>query len=167
MSPEPEVKEVQRGVRDDMSPEVIVSWRDKVDDENPVVDKMIATTIAYATALDIAIKRQTKTLNDMKKRIVEFASAQNVPAKTVNLEVDGAVCKVTFKSDRVVITNPAALQNILGKKMFGNMVFKEFTYKPSDKLKEMAVDANHKLAPKLREVMAVKPTAPALSFGEK
>lgn len=167
MKKEAEVRDYQRGVRDDMSPEVIVSWRDKVDDEKPVVDKMMATTIAYATVIDHAIKEQTEMLQKMKLRIAEFASAQNVPAKTVNLEVEGAVCKVIFKDDRVVITDAGALKDALGKKRFGDLVETAVNYKPTDKLKEIAVDANHKLARKLREVLAVKPTAPAFSFDEK
>lgn len=167
MKKEAEVQEAHKSIREEMSPEVIVSWRDKVKEERPVVDPKIATTIAYATALDTAIKRQTKLLKEMKERITEFAVAQKLPTKTVNLEVEGAVCKVIFKDDRVVITDGGALMEILGKKRFGDLVQSAVNYKATDRLKEMAVDANHKLAKKLREVLAVKPTAPSLSFDEK
>lgn len=161
------VEEVVRGVRDDMSPEIIVSWRDKIDEEKPVVDKAIAQAIACAAGLDRSIKQQTKMLQTMKDRIAIFAAEQQAPAKTVNLEVEGATCKVIFKDDRVVITDAGELRDILGRKRFEDLVEVVTDYNPSDKLKEMAVDADHKLADKLRQVLAVKPTAPAFSFNEK
>jgi len=167
MKKEAEVQEVHRHVGEEMSPEVIISWRDKIDEERPVIDSKIAATVAYATALDIAIKKQTKLLSDMKVIITAFAAGQHLPAKTINLEVEGATCKVTFKDDRVVITDPKALQDILGKKRFNDLVVVEPSYKPTDKLKELAIDADNKLADKLRAALAVKGTAPAFSFSEK
>lgn len=124
-----------------------------------VVDKQSGEIIAASSrAIELALEgiAANKKINPIAKRLTEIKEELKALVEPDHVLCVEGLVEVNFNSRKqVVVVDEKALKDALGKR-FEDLVITKTEYQPTEKLIEIASDADNPLSEKIRPCLGVK-----------